>query len=71
MLMLAEEKPRSLAGIGLLEQDHGREWFEHVFMPILQRRPETVHEIALGVAIRATIASEFYRRISDDFFGLG
>jgi hypothetical protein len=54
-----------------VDEDHGREWFEHVFLPILERRPDTVHEIALGVAIRGTIASEFYRRISDDFFGLG
>ncbi len=54
-----------------VDEDHGREWFDHVFVPILERRPETVHEIALGVAIRGTIASEFYRRIQDDFFGLG
>jgi hypothetical protein len=53
-----------------VDEDRGREWFEHVFVPILQRRPETVHEIALGVAIRGTIAVEFYHRIFDDF-GLG
>jgi hypothetical protein len=54
-----------------VDEDHGREWFEHVFVPILERKPDTVHEIALGVAIRGAIASEFYRRIQDDFFGLG
>jgi hypothetical protein len=54
-----------------VDEDHGREWFDHVFVPILERKPETVHELALGVAIRGVIAGEFYRRISDDFFGLG
>ncbi len=54
-----------------VDEDHGCEWFDHVFTPILERDPETVHEIALGVAIRGSIASEFYRRIQNDFFGLG
>src|SRR5829696_4573249 len=54
-----------------VDEDHGREWFEHVFVPILERRPETVHEIAMGVAIRGNVAGEFYRRVSDVAFGLG
>jgi len=54
-----------------VDEDHGREWFEHVFVPILERAPETVHEIAMGVAIRGNVAGEFYRRISDVAFGLG
>jgi hypothetical protein len=54
-----------------VDEDHGREWFDHVFTPILERAPETVHEIALGVAIRGNVASEFYRRVQDVLFGLG
>lgn len=54
-----------------VDEDHGREWFEHVFVPILEREPDTVHEIAMGVAIRGNVAGEFYRRISDVAFGLG
>jgi hypothetical protein len=54
-----------------VDEDHGREWFDHVFVPILERDPQTVHEIAMGVAIRGNVAGEFYRRISDVAFGLG
>ncbi|HEY0165592.1 MAG TPA: iron-containing redox enzyme family protein [Jatrophihabitans sp.] len=54
-----------------VDEDHGREWFDHVFMSLLERAPETVHELALGVAIRGAVASEFYRRVQDVLFGLG
>src|ERR1700712_2865985 len=54
-----------------VDEDHGREWFDHVFLPILERDPQTVHEIALGVAIRGAVASEFYRRVQEVLFGLG
>ncbi|MEO7261980.1 MAG: iron-containing redox enzyme family protein [Jatrophihabitantaceae bacterium] len=54
-----------------VDEDHGREWFDHVFMPILERDPQTVHEIALGVAIRGAVASEFYHKVQDVLFGLG
>lgn len=54
-----------------VDEDHGREWFDGVFMPIIEARPESAAEFAIGVAIRGNVASEFYRKVQDTLFGLG
>lgn len=54
-----------------VDQEHGREWFNGVFKPIIEANPDTVSEISLGVLIRGNVASEFYRKVKDTLFGLG
>lgn len=54
-----------------VDEDHGREWFDGVFTPILQANPEAAAEVALGVLIRGNVASEFYRKIQQTLFGRG
>lgn len=54
-----------------VDEDHGREWFDGVFVPIMKANPETVPEVALGVQIRGHVASEFYQRVQENLFGRG
>jgi hypothetical protein len=41
-----------------------------VFEPIMDRNPAAIREIALGVAIRGNVASEFFGRVQRELFGL-
>jgi hypothetical protein len=54
-----------------VDQEHGREWFDGVFAPIIERNPAVVGELALGVLIRGNVASDFYRKVQETAFGLG
>ena len=53
-----------------VDEDHGREWFDGVFDPIVKKNPDVIPELALGVLIRGNVASEFYRKVQDVLFGL-
>jgi hypothetical protein len=46
-----------------VDADHGAEWFEGVFVPLVDRSPELLREISLGVATRVRVANAYYRRI--------
>ncbi|MEV0263559.1 iron-containing redox enzyme family protein [Streptomyces sp. NPDC050617] len=48
-----------------VDADHGAEWFEGVFLPLVGRSPELLREISLGVATRVRVANAYYRRIWD------
>lgn len=54
-----------------VDEDHGREWFNGVFSPIMERNPDVVPELAMGVLIRGAVASEFYAEVQRRCFGLG
>jgi len=54
-----------------VDEDHGREWFDGVFVPVIERNPQAAAEFAIGVQIRGHVASEFYRKVQDTLFGLG
>jgi hypothetical protein len=54
-----------------VDEDHGREWFDGVFVPILEANPAAAAEVAVGVQIRGNVASEFYRKVQEVLFGLG
>ncbi|MBW8486810.1 iron-containing redox enzyme family protein [Actinomadura parmotrematis] len=46
-----------------VDADHGAEWTEGVFLPLVARSPELLREISLGVVTRVRIADAYYRRI--------
>ncbi|MEE1930437.1 iron-containing redox enzyme family protein [Streptomyces sp. TRM 70351] len=46
-----------------VDADHGAEWFDGVFVPLVDRSPELLREISLGVATRVRVADAYYRRI--------
>ncbi|MGW8726148.1 iron-containing redox enzyme family protein [Streptomyces sp. NPDC055808] len=46
-----------------VDADHGAEWFEGVFVPLVDESPELLREISLGVATRVRVANAYYRRI--------
>lgn len=48
-----------------VDADHGAEWFKGVFLPLVDRSPELLREIALGVATRVRVANAYYGRIWD------
>ncbi|MFC7309256.1 iron-containing redox enzyme family protein [Streptomyces monticola] len=48
-----------------VDADHGAEWFEGVFVPLVDRSPELLREISLGVATRMRVADDYYRHIWD------
>lgn len=54
-----------------VDEEHGREWFDGVFAPIIERNPAAVPELATGVLIRGNVASEFYAQVQQRLFGLG
>jgi hypothetical protein len=54
-----------------VDEEHGREWFDGVFLPIIRANPQTAAEFALGVQIRGNVASEFYRKVQETLFGRG
>ncbi|RAJ58362.1 heme oxygenase-like protein [Streptomyces sp. Amel2xB2] len=46
-----------------VDADHGAEWFDGVFVPLVDRSPELLREISLGVATRVRVANAYYQRI--------
>lgn len=46
-----------------VDADHGSEWVQGVFDPLVGRSPELLREIALGVLTRVRIANAYYARI--------
>jgi hypothetical protein len=54
-----------------VDEEHGREWFDGVFTPIIEKNPAAAQEFALGVVIRGNVASEFYSKVQETAFGLG
>jgi Iron-containing redox enzyme len=54
-----------------VDEDHGRDWFDGVFEPIIEKNPLVIPELALGVLIRGNVSAEFYRKVQGVLFGLG
>ncbi len=54
-----------------VDEDHGRDWFEGVFVPVMTKNPDVIPEVALGVLIRGNVSAEFYRKVQNVLFGLG
>jgi hypothetical protein len=54
-----------------VDENHGREWFDGVFLPTIEANPEVAREFAIGVQIRGHVASAFYRKVQETLFGLG
>ncbi|MER5889949.1 iron-containing redox enzyme family protein [Streptomyces sp. NPDC001941] len=48
-----------------VDADHGAEWFDGVFVPLVDRSPELLREISLGVITRVRVANGYYARIWD------
>lgn len=48
-----------------VDADHGAEWFEGVFVPLVDRSPGLLREISLGVLTRVRVANGYYARIWD------
>ncbi|MET9434823.1 iron-containing redox enzyme family protein [Streptomyces sp. NPDC006551] len=48
-----------------VDADHGAEWFEGVFVPLVDHSPELLREISLGVLTRVRVANGYYARIWD------
>lgn len=48
-----------------VDADHGAEWVQGVFVPLVGRSPELLREIAFGVATRIRVANGYYGRIWD------
>ena len=48
-----------------VDADHGAEWFEGVFLPLVDHSPELLREISLGVVTRVRVANGYYRTIWD------
>lgn len=48
-----------------VDADHGAEWFEGVFLPLVHGSPLLLREICLGVATRVRIADGYYQHIWD------
>ncbi|MFD4010143.1 iron-containing redox enzyme family protein [Streptomyces albidoflavus] len=46
-----------------VDADHGAEWFQGVFVPLVDRSPQLLREISIGVATRVRVANAYYRRI--------
>lgn len=43
-----------------VDADHGNEWVEGVFTPLVSSSPDLLHEIAMGVAVRRRVANAYY-----------
>ncbi len=48
-----------------VDADHGAEWFDGVFVPLVDRSPALLREISLGVLTRVRVANGYYARIWD------
>ncbi|MEV6948716.1 iron-containing redox enzyme family protein [Streptomyces sp. NPDC051172] len=48
-----------------VDADHGAEWFEGVFVPLVDHSPQLLREISLGVLTRVRVANGYYTRIWD------
>ncbi|MGI5170143.1 iron-containing redox enzyme family protein [Spirillospora sp. CA-253888] len=46
-----------------VDADHGAEWTEGVFLPLVARSPELLREISLGIVTRVRVADAYYRRV--------
>ncbi|WP_307622256.1 iron-containing redox enzyme family protein [Streptomyces sp. V3I7] len=53
-----------------VDADHGAEWFEGVFVPLVQESPELLREISLGVLTRVRVANAYYERIWQQMKGV-
>lgn len=54
-----------------VDAEHGREWFDGVFTPVVRANPAVIPELALGVVIRGNVAGEYYAQVQRRLFGLG
>lgn len=48
-----------------VDANHGAEWIDGVFAPLVDRSPELLREISLGVMTRVRVANGYYSRIWD------
>jgi len=46
-----------------VDADHGAEWFAGVFTPLVDKSPELLREISLGVATRIRVANAYYSEV--------
>ncbi|MGW8703193.1 iron-containing redox enzyme family protein [Streptomyces eurythermus] len=46
-----------------VDADHGAEWTEGVFVPLVARSPELLREISLGIVTRVRVANGYYARV--------
>lgn len=46
-----------------VDADHGAEWFDGVFVPLVDRSPALLRAISIGVATRVRVANGYYRHI--------
>jgi hypothetical protein len=53
-----------------VDADHGAEWFEGVFVPLVAKSPELLREISLGVATRIRVADAYYAEIWNQMAGV-
>jgi hypothetical protein len=53
-----------------VDADHGAEWYENVFIPLVGRSPELLREISLGVATRVRVADAYYNEIWNQMRGV-
>ncbi|MEU7133022.1 iron-containing redox enzyme family protein [Streptomyces sp. NPDC046261] len=53
-----------------VDADHGAEWFDGVFVPLVDRSPELLREISLGVVTRIRVANAYYSRIWQQMKGV-
>ncbi|MEU5429557.1 iron-containing redox enzyme family protein [Streptomyces olivoreticuli] len=53
-----------------VDADHGAEWFDGVFVPLVERSPELLREISLGIVTRIRVADAYYRRIWEQMKGV-
>ncbi|MGR8009322.1 iron-containing redox enzyme family protein [Streptomyces hypolithicus] len=53
-----------------VDADHGAEWFDGVFVPLVERSPELLREISIGVVTRIRVADAYYSRIWQQMKGV-
>ncbi|MFW0787917.1 iron-containing redox enzyme family protein [Gordonia sp. CPCC 206044] len=46
-----------------VDADHGAEWTKGVFLPLVERSPELLREISLGIATRIQVANDYYSQV--------
>jgi len=43
-----------------VDADHGAEWTKGVFLPLVEKSPELLRQISLGIATRVQVANDYY-----------
>ncbi len=53
-----------------VDADHGSEWLDYVMQPLVDRSPELLHEISMGILTRERIAEAYYQQVWEQMKGL-